>query len=186
MKQRSRAVLILMDILFLFLLPCRTALAGQDAASQMKEALDALDVQELEEQTGAGEAVNTMVKVTQRTDIKEGPDMDSATLGMLDLGELIMAIGRTGDGVWYEVYYEGRNAYILSNMAEETGLGENPADTRQEEKPSVMNWILILAGVFAGVFCVSFTVIWFMDRRNKSGDKQPRNMETIDLEANDK
>lgn len=127
-----------------------SAQAANDAASQMESIINDLqteaategnDLQNSPEENqseGGREAsaektkdtqdivpLNTMFQITDTVNLRSGPDTSYKSLGKLEAGQSVMATGQTEDGAWYQIYYEGRNAYISSEFAVEAEAHEN-------------------------------------------------------------
>lgn len=238
-----------------------SAQAANDAASQMESIINELqteaapegdDLQNSSEENQSEEGreasagntkdtdtqdivpLNTMFQTTDTVNLRSGPDTSYESLGKLEAGQSIMATGQTEDGAWYQIYYEGQNAYISSEFAVEAEAHENleeelaessqkaqqeiEADIRaqlqkqeaeaeleklqeqqkeaeasqdaveSQEKPGAgINWALLIAGIFAVVFCISVAGILITDKTKKSLSLKERdeNLEIIDLEALD-
>lgn len=69
--------------------------------------------------------LNTMFQTTDTVNLRSGPDTSYKSLGKLEAGQSVMATGQTEDGAWYQIYYEGQNAYISSEFAVEAEAHEN-------------------------------------------------------------
>lgn len=149
---RIKHVMIITGIcLTLLSYPMQTsAQTANDAASQMESIINDLqteaategnDLQNSPEENqseGGREAsaektkdtqdivpLNIMFQITDTVNLRSGPDTSYKSLGKLEAGQSVMATGQTEDGAWYQIYYEGRNAYISSEFAAEAEAHEN-------------------------------------------------------------
>lgn len=149
---RIKHVMIITGIcLTLLSYPMQTsAQTANDAASQMESIINDLqteaategnDLQNSPEENqseGGREAsaektkdtqdivpLNIMFQITDTVNLRSGPDTSYKSLGKLEAGQSVMATGQTEDGAWYQIYYEGRNAYISSEFAVEAEAHEN-------------------------------------------------------------
>lgn len=127
-----------------------SAQAANDAASQMESIINDLqteaanegnDLQNSPEESQSEEGreasaektkdtqdivpLNIMFQTTDTVNLRSGPDTSYKSLGKLEAGQSVMATGQTEDGAWYQIYYEGQNAYISSEFAAEAEAHEN-------------------------------------------------------------
>lgn len=149
---RIKHVMIITGIcLTLLSYPMQTsAQTANDAASQMESIINDLqteaategnDLQNSPEESQSEEGreasaektkdtqdivpLNIMFQTTDTVNLRSGPDTSYKSLGKLEAGQSVMATGQTEDGAWYQIYYEGRNAYISSEFAAEAEAHEN-------------------------------------------------------------
>lgn len=88
---------------------------GREASAEKTKDTDTQDIVPL----------NTMFQTTDTVNLRSGPDTSYKSLGKLEAGQSVMATGQTEDGAWYQIYYEGQNAYISSEFAVEAEAHEN-------------------------------------------------------------
>lgn len=149
---RIKHVMIITGICLAMLsYPMQTsAQAANDAASQMESIINDLqteaategnDLQNSPEESQSEEGreassektkdtqdivpLNIMFRTTDTVNLRSGPDTSYKSLGKLEAGQSVMATGQTEDGAWYQIYYEGQNAYISSEFAAEAEAHEN-------------------------------------------------------------
>lgn len=149
---RIKHVMIITGICLAMLsYPMQTsAQAANDAASQMESIINDLqteaategnDLQNSPEESQSEEGreasaektkdtqdivpLNIMFQTTDTVNLRSGPDTSYKSLGKLEAGQSVMATGQTEDGAWYQIYYEGQNAYISSEFAAEAEAHEN-------------------------------------------------------------
>lgn len=149
---RIKHVMIITGICLAMLsYPMQTsAQAANDAASQMESIINDLqteaategnDLQNSPEESQSEEGreasaektkdtqdivpLNIMFQTTDTVNLRSGPDTAYKSLGKLEAGQSVMATGQTEDGAWYQIYYEGQNAYISSEFAAEAEAHEN-------------------------------------------------------------
>lgn len=149
---RIKHVMIITGVcLTLLSYPMQTsAQAANDAASQMESIINDLqteaanegnDLQNSPEESQSEEGreasaektkdtqdivpLNIMFQTTDTVNLRSGPDTSYKSLGKLEAGQSVMATGQTEDGAWYQIYYEGQNAYISSEFAAEAEAHEN-------------------------------------------------------------
>lgn len=149
---RIKHVMIITGICLAMLsYPMQTsAQAANDAASQMESIINDLqteaategnDLQNSPEESQSEEGreasaektkdtqdivpLNIMFRTTDTVNLRSGPDTAYKSLGKLEAGQSVMATGQTEDGAWYQIYYEGQNAYISSEFAAEAEAHEN-------------------------------------------------------------
>lgn len=84
----------------------------------------------------------TATVVSDFLNVRSGPSTGNPIIGRLQRGQSVPVIGRTPDGAWLQINYNGRNAYIFAQF---TSLGAAQA-AAPAPAPRNTGWVFELGG----------------------------------------